>query len=285
MKLAVKNTNFVIDENNLKSINSTTISDSELKLVGNVGYQYFKGSKEGVNPNDLTVSNSGRWVKKPIEKTIVSVVDDNYDFNLNNSTDISSIINWNILGVKLIDSGIRDEMTLRNELRKLIVLKAGSQYENFETTLNVEEEQIALKYVPTKIIDSRGFAFFATRCGGMDKAEEKLNFYTDLAVRIRSQRYRKFVFYAYSQLGINDGLNAEKRVRQNQLKSQYIERGVVRKMENQVDGVTDWLKGEIGTAFENDSLLGSLNSDAYTLNDPGLSKTDFIDNCIAELED
>jgi hypothetical protein len=284
-KLKIENINIEASESALKAILTIGLVANYSKFVNGLIYTFYIDAVVGdCKPDD---NEPGYWIKHNYDKfNFISIVDDNYDFVSNNSVDISSIENWDIFGYKLIGSvfGFKDFMSLRSIIKVLIESKCGGDYSTFESTLNNNEKGIAYKIIPTKIVKKRGYIFFSDQCGGDEIASNYVESYIGMAELARKKRYLKFVLYVYSELENSDGLKAEKRVRENQLLTQFVERGVMKKSDDDVDGLSDWLNGTSGTEFENDSLINSLNIGTYTLNDPGLTKQQFVDNCIGILE-
>lgn len=102
MKIAILTNKIVADLATLKAIASSGLSAGDIKFISPEIYTYYPNSLEGEKPDDIDSGDPGRWVKKDKTKQVLYVVADNYDFETNNATNISSIENfdryWSILG-------------------------------------------------------------------------------------------------------------------------------------------------------------------------------------------
>jgi len=184
--------------------------------------------------------------------------------------DFGSIENWYKYGFSLIGSnfGYRDYQSWRIEIRILVEEIAGVDYSSWDS-LNTLEKIIALRLVPTKIIDARGFDFFAgnvlSLIGNGDSIMSIINNYLDRSAEARSLRYDSMVKFAYQYLGKNQGLKAELLARQSFTDMVYIERGVLYKSEDDTDGFGDWILSTIGTSFEATGLKALLSGGTFVL--------------------
>jgi hypothetical protein len=212
------------------------------------------------------------------------------DFNIGSNTplgysDISSIENWNLYGASLIGlfQSFKDWLALRNEIQILVLAKTGSDYSNWNN-LNSNEKLIALMFLPTKIIDARGFTFYATESGGANIANAYLEEYQQASSQARIQRYTKMAFTAYGYLGKLQGIKAENYLRVASLDSLYFERGVCRFSEDGIDGIVDWILSTSGTSYETTGLKARIDNGEFTL-PGGLTSTVFCNILVSIIEE
>ena len=218
------------------------------------------------------------------------VIDGNYkSSNVVPAThdDISSIEYWDKFGKFVLGTevGMKDWMSLRDIIRGLVEAKGGVDYSTYVANLTSEEKAVAAKYVPTKIVDALGYLQLATDSGGVEQAKNNIKTYLKNSTDARDTRYGEVVSYAYQRLGKNQGLQVEDTVRQNNLRGKYIERGVLKKSEDTVDGFEDYFKSTDG--FVASGLLAKLNDNTYTLIDDGSGQTkaQFVDTCVGIVKD
>lgn len=103
MKLAIKNNVIIPDITTLKNISESSISEQRLVWVtgASCSYMYFSKAVTGSEkPNDQT-NGTGFWCKDITDYGgHILVVDEDYDFSANTSSDITSIKNWYAVGEK-----------------------------------------------------------------------------------------------------------------------------------------------------------------------------------------
>lgn len=163
--------------------------------------------------------------------------------------DISSNMEyWNTFAPALISNsvvGFKDWLCLRAEIKTLIYNIAGSDFVNWDL-LSAEQKIIALKYVPTKIIDAKGSPFFMAQAGGLYEGKAYLDTYQTLASGSRQKRLKTFGDFGYYGLGKEQGLQLERMYQVLALNESYTERGVMYLVEDSVDGIGDWVMGTNG---------------------------------------
>lgn len=284
MKIAIKDTEYVVSLVAMKAIVSSTLSLGDKMLCDKILYVYYTGALNGVKPDDLSATVLGRWVKKDVYKSVLSIVDDGYDFTSNSSTDLcdtdsNAIDAFKNFGERLLGTafGFNDWMCLRDQIKIHVQNIAGSDYSTF-SSLSTGQKKIALIYCCTKIFKSQGAVFFATECAtaGIDPGYT-LRTYISMASVARENRYYELIVYAYQQLEPGDGLKAEDAVRSGNLKSKFEERGVVHTAEDGVDGLDDWIQSD--GSFPTTGLLAKLNDSTYSLIDTELTNQQFCNNC------
>lgn len=204
-------------------------------------------------------------------------------------TNISnSAANWYNIGKHLIGgvAGFRDYLSWRSEIRLLIEAIAGTDYSAWNSLSN-SEKTIALILLPTKIIDAKGYAFFASEVysliGNSDSNMNIINAYLNDSENARSLRYDVMIKYAYQYLGKNQGLKAEYYARQTFTNAVYVSRGVLYKSEDDIDGFGDWILSKAGTSFETTGLKARIDAGEFTLSG-GISSVDFCSNLIGIVE-
>lgn len=155
--------------------------------------------------------------------------------------------NWSMYAESLIGEvvGFKDWLCLRAEIKTLIYAIAGSDFINWDL-LTPEQKIIALKYLPTKIIDAKGSDFFTAQAGGLYQGKAYLDEYQSLAEGSRKKRLKTFGDFGYYGLEKNQGLQLERMYQVLALNESYIVRGVMYLTEDSVDGIGDWVMGTNG---------------------------------------
>ena len=124
MKIAILDNDVVADINALKALTEVSLSDLDIKLVNgdDEGYIYYKLNIDGDFQPDDAAGDTGWWVKRThrAKGILFYTVDDSYDFEANNATDKTSILNMDEFCAIL--SGT-DEAYVREQIRALIVTK------------------------------------------------------------------------------------------------------------------------------------------------------------------
>lgn len=285
-KLKVDNSTIVATAAILTAIPTNGLADGTIRMLGDDLFCYYDLGVIGDHKADDKIGQTGGyWIKNNQDiKTVMSIVDDAYDFAGNNSTDISDT-NSNALNVFpgfgqiLIGStfGFNDWMCLRDQVKEHLENITGADYSTW-ASLTDSQKKTGLVYCPTKVVKEKGAAFFGTECvtAGVNP-NEVIKDYIIQASQAREKRYYELVTYAYQQLVQGDGLKAEDLVRDNNLKSKFIERGVIHTSEDGVDGLDDWIQSS--DTFASTGLLAKLNDATYSLIDPGLTNEQFCNNC------
>lgn len=193
------------------------------------------------------------------------------DFNVGTVTpagydDVSSIVNWSNYGLSLVGlfPNFKDWLSLRNEIQTLVLAVTGADYANWNN-LSAEEKLIAIMFLPTKIIDARGYPFFVTECGGQSEASGYIDAYQNASDTARQARYTKMAFTAYGYLGKNQGLKAENYLRVDSLDALYLERGVCEKAIDGIAGISDWLLSTAGSGYETTGLKARIDNGEFVL--------------------
>jgi hypothetical protein len=155
--------------------------------------------------------------------------------------------NWDSYAKDLVGEvvGFKDWLCLRAEIKTLIYNIAGSDFVNWDL-LTVEQKIIAIRYVPTKIIDTKGSDFFITQSGGLYQGKAYLDEYQTLAETSRKKRLKTFGDFGYYGLGKDNGLQLERMYQVLALNESYTERGVMYLAEDSIDGIGDWVMGTNG---------------------------------------
>ncbi len=191
--------------------------------------------------NVYTDPNTGKVENLPSSAICVS------DTILPGYEDISTIENWNKYGVENIGDvvGFKDWMCLRSAIKPLILAICGEDFMNWDN-LNTEQKQVALNFLPTKIIDAKGSDFSMTQTGGLYHGKLILDNYQSLSEKARSNRLKTFGDFGYYGLGKDQGLQLERQFQVLALDKSYIQRGVLFLAEDTVDGLGDWVLGTNG---------------------------------------
>lgn len=158
--------------------------------------------------------------------------------------------------------GFKDWMCLRAQIKTLIIAIAGVDFANWDN-LNQEQKIIAMKYLPTKIIDAKGSPFFMTQAGGMYQGKAYLDYFQTRAEEARKLRLKTFGDFGYYGLGKDQGLQLERMYQVLALNTSYIVRGVMYLAEDSVDGIGDWIMGTNG--FGANGLKPLLNAGTFNL--------------------
>ena len=174
------------------------------------------------------------------------LVPDDYDFITNGHTEVDTIEGWAEFGPHLVGhyQNFMDWKCCRDKIKAAIFAKAGNDYANYITNLTAIEKEIATFYCPTIIVGLLGYPQLVIDCGGEAQAAASFDTYLSYAQEARVQRYHSMVSYVFKRLGKFTGLKAEEIVRQNHLKSKYIERGVLTEFEDGVPGIEDCFNSE-----------------------------------------
>lgn len=212
------------------------------------------------------------------------VESDNYS-PLGNESEITDIGLCHKYGSLIIGSGFgyMDWKCHRDLMKGLIESKGGPDYSTYVTNLSSEEKEIAAKYVPTKIVGALGFGQLITDSGGSNEAFAHIDFYLEQASAARYLRYKEVVGYVYKWMGKDQALQAEDDVLNNRLKSKYINRGVLKKIDDSVDGFEDWIQSIDG--FVTNGLKKKLELSTWILISGAPSIPDFcnkITDCIKD---
>jgi hypothetical protein len=195
---------------------------------------------------------------------------------------------WDVYGKGEIGSndlggvvGFKDWMSLRTIILPLITGICGTDYSNFDS-LNSQQQIIALKYFPTKIIAAQGFTFFATKSGGVDAAYGYINNYLTESEKARTLRYTNYMSFGYQYLGALQGLKAESLLRSLFLDVTYIKRGVTYIQTDGIDGLGDWTSSD--DSFVSTGLKAKIVSGEFVLGG-GMDVTTFINTLIGIIVD
>jgi len=177
-------------------------------------------------------------------------------------------------------SGFMDWKILRDKIKSIVQEKAGNDLLNYNNNLTLEERKIASIYIPTTIIDALGLIQIVIDLQDVNVVKQVIKDYMILSSQARKQRFIELSFYFYSRIGKNHSLEIEKQLRSTQVGEQYVERGVLKKSVDGVDGLEDYFRSE--GSFVNAGILSKLNDNTYTLINDGSGQTNqqFIDKCI-----
>lgn len=172
--------------------------------------------------------------------------------------------NWANYAEPLIGEvvGFKDWLCLRAEIKTLIYAITGADFINWDL-LTAEQKVIAMRYLPTKIIDQKGSTFFMTQAGGMYQGKGYLDEYQSNAEVARKKRLKTFSDFGYYGLGKDQGLQLERMYQVLALNESYIYRGVMYLLEDSVDGIGDWVMGTNG--FGANGLKPLLNAGTFNL--------------------
>lgn len=222
-------------------------------------------------------------------KRQIIIVEDDYDFNTNNATDLTDtdenrIINFHLHGINCVGrfTNFMDWMCLRTEIQKGIEALGGIDYASY-SGLSSDIRAIGASYLPTKIVDHVGFIQLVTDCSGdIGLAAQKINDYLTCSEHARDRRYSELVNYAYQALGKNDGLAAEDAVINEQLAYKFIKRGVGREAQDTVKGLMDWL--DATGSYSLTGLKQLIIDNILTIKN-GTPLQTFIDNCVGIVDE
>lgn len=196
---------------------------------------------DGYNPvtKNYISPSSGQAAPLPSQPFVVA------DAPPQNYSEFDSADKWANYGENAMDSviGLSDYLSLRYQIYTRIEAIAGEDYADWDD-LSAEEKQAALIWSNIRIVNTRGIAFYATECGGMNVATDYINKYLNQAYLAREERYyNAFTIFGYTYMGKEQGLKAENYARKDFLDSIYVERGVMFKSVDDIDGLGDWIQG------------------------------------------
>lgn len=158
--------------------------------------------------------------------------------------------------------GFKDWACLRAIIKTLIINIAGNDFANWDN-LNSDQKIIAMKYIPTKIIDARGSDFFMQQAGGLYQGKSYLDIFQTNAEKARAERLKTFGDFGYYGLGKDQGLQLERIFQLLALDRAYVIRGVLFETEDTVPGLGDWVYGTNG--YGANGLKPLLEAGTYTL--------------------
>lgn len=197
-------------------------------------------------------------------------------------TQSNTIEDWHNYSIPYIGNfqNFMDWKTLRDIIKSLVQDKAGQDLINYNQNLSIEERIISSIYIPTTIVDNLGLIQLFNDLRNVSLIKERIKSYMTLSSQARRQRFNELVFYFYSRMGKNQSLEIEKLLRSTQVDEQYIQRGVLKKSVDGVNGLEDYFRSE--DSFVNGGILSKLNDNTYTLINDGSGQTNqqFIDKCI-----
>lgn len=159
--------------------------------------------------------------------------------------EFSSIEDWANYGDAIIEShfGLRDYLALRYQIYSRVEEIAGIDYINWNNLSQIEK-QIALKWSNIRIVNTRGIVFYVTECGSQELASTYIYDHLNKSYESREDRYyNAFTLFGYQYLGKAQGLKAESYARKDFLDTTYVDRGVVFKSVDGIDGIGDWIQG------------------------------------------
>jgi hypothetical protein len=184
----------------------------------------------------------------------------------NDYDDISSNMEyWDKYSEQFINDsivGFKDWMSLRNIIKSLITAITGDDFANWNN-LTQAQKIIAMRYIPTKIIDAKGSNFFMQQAGGLYEGKSYLDYFQTLAEKARTKRLKTMGDFGYYGLGKNQGLQLERIYQELDLDRSYVIRGVLYQSEDNIDGLGDWIMGTNG--FGANGLKPLLNAGTYNL--------------------
>jgi hypothetical protein len=201
------------------------------KLIG-----YNELTDTYINPN------TGEKENIPMPTfTIANTVPDNY-------SEFNGPDNWAVYGAGLVGSiyGLREYISLRYEIYTRIELIAGIDYSLWDN-LTAAQKNIAIVWCNVRIVNAKGMTFYVQKCGSQDMANFYISDYLDKSNIARDYRYYvAFTVFGYTYLGKLQGIKAESFLRHDFLDTTYIDRGVVYKTVDGIDGIGDWILGTNG---------------------------------------
>jgi hypothetical protein len=158
--------------------------------------------------------------------------------------------NWAKYKDMIIGGGvISDYLALRYQIYTKIEAICGADYANWNN-LSAEQKIVALIWSNIRIVNARGIAFYAVECASSDLLyTDCIKDYLDQAYKTRDVRYyNAFTIFGYTYMGKEQGLKAENLARKDFLDTIYVERGVMFKSVDDIDGLGDWIQGLSGYA-------------------------------------
>lgn len=196
--------------------------------------------------------------------------------------DYSGIITWPTYGSSLVGTqfGFKDLLSLRTLIYTMVETLVGTDYVNWDL-LSSEQKKVALKWCNIRIVNAKGIVFYITECGSQDVANNYIEDYITLAIEARIIRFNAYSNYGFNYLGKTQGLLADSYARQSFMDSTYINRGVVFKSVDGIDGLGDWILGQ--ESFTVTGLKPRIISGQFTLGG-GISVTDFCNNLIGIID-
>lgn len=235
---------------------------------------------EGYNPITKNYVNPVTGESAPLPK-IPFIVSQNHP---DGYEEFSSIEDWANYGDFVLDThfGLRDYLALRYQIYSRIESICGSDYINWNN-LSQKEKQIALKWSNIRIVNTRGIVFYVTECGGQEIASIYIENHLNKSYEVREDRYyNAFTLFGYQYLGKMQGLKAESYARKDFLDTTYVDRGVVYKSDDGIDGIGDWIQGLNG--YSETGLKPRIISGEFVLGG-GISVDTFCNTLVGILDE
>lgn len=198
-------------------------------------------------------------------------------------SEFDSAEDWANFGGNAMDSvvGLSDYLSLRSQICARIESICGSDYVNWDN-LSTEQKKVALIWCNIRIVNIKGIVFYATKCGGSATATDYISRHLNQSYIAREERYyTAFTIFGYSYMGKAQGLKAESYARKDFLDTTYIDRGVMFKSEDGIDGLGDWIQGING--YSQTGLKPRITSGEFALGG-GMSVDTFCNTLIAILD-
>jgi hypothetical protein len=192
--------------------------------------------------------------------------------------------NWANYGSQLVGSvtGLQEYLSLRREIYTRIEAICGLDYMQWDL-LSSEQKQVALVWSNIRIANARGFTFYATECGGASIAQNYISAFLSNSYQARKLRYyTAFTIFGYTYLGKTQGLKAESYAREDFLDTTYVDRGVVFKADDGIDGLGDWIQGING--YSTTGLKPRIDSGEFVLGG-GMTSAVFCDTLVEIIND
>jgi hypothetical protein len=186
---------------------------------------------------------------------------------------------WAQYGIELVGfaTGLKEYLSLRREIYTRIEAICGADYMQWNN-LSATQKQVALKWSNIRIANARGLTFYATECGGTTNAQNYISDFLSKSYQAREMRYyTAFTIFGYTYLGKSQGLKAESYSRSSFLDTTYVERGVVFKADDGIDGLGDWILGING--FSVTGLKPRIDNGEFVLSS-GMSSADFCNTLV-----
>jgi hypothetical protein len=156
--------------------------------------------------------------------------------------------NWAKYAVYLVGQflGLKDYCSLRYEIYTRIQAICGSDYSKWDD-LSMEQKGVALVWCNIAIVNARGMEFYISECGDKNIADTYISDYMNKSNEARKYRYYiALTIYGFACFGKAQALKVESNIRASFLNNTYIERGVMFKSEDGIDGLGDWIQGTNG---------------------------------------
>lgn len=245
MKLSIQNINICQTIEEIQQISVSVLIDGTIKYCIEDSFVYIFStsmldatiSSTNIIPNDAQ-DGIGYWYNdnKRIA-AICSLVDDSFDFESNNCTEITTFNNVKIF-------------------KELFII----DYKKWRAWLQQYQLSTGFDNLPSneKLIIAQNFACNNTDIFSqlplLSDREKYGNVFHIFSVNCRRQRMNKCVSVIYNRLQISDANEIINDVKANSLYDNYIDFGREGTLEGDPEGIFDYIESRVGTSYEDTGL-------------------------------